>query len=343
MLKIKIIVFISLSLFSQFILAKEKTYIRDYNYQASDTDSKVSARNASLLFLKQNLLSEIGTYVGSTLNIVSIASGAEGVTVSAGQIKSLTEGYIKTEILEQKWNGVTFYIKAKMKADPEEIAAKLKSIAEASNVNKSKSSEEFEYWKSVVQIDSNEAYLNYIKKYPEGKYLDLAQISISRLLKEKKQEDTNNSWLVKSKSNGNITIVARHDTGPYSDIDNDVVTKEMALATKKILRRYLPSSAKFALSTNFEFTEKFLFNYKEFSGVVCNRTKTDLLVGAMLEDHEGSGGMWRPIRLFIRDCNTQAYKYTSFVPKGSSSETFWRKNDLQKNLRVFIQDYLDTI
>ena len=339
MLYIKTIIITSLLLITNTVLAKEQTYIRDYTYQASDTDSKVSARNASLLFLKQNLLSEIGTYVGSNINIVSVASGSEGVTVSAQQVKSLTEGFIKTEILEQKWNGVTFYVKAKMMADPDEIAEKLKAIAKASNSNKTKSSEEFDYWKSVVQIDAKAGYVSYIKKYPTGQYGELAQIALTRLSKAVQQNNSN--WLVKR--NATVLVIARHDTGTHSDLDGDVITAQMANTIKKMLSRYLPPDAKFKNLVDFYLTEKYLSEHERDTSSICNKGAADIIVGAMLADHEGTDGMSRPIRLFIRHCSKGIYKATRFVPTGSSSKDFWRKNDLQKNLRLFIQDYLDTV
>jgi len=341
MLYIRTIIITSLLLITNAVLAKEQTYIRDYSYQASDTDSKVSARNASLLFLKQNLLSEIGTYVGSNINIVSVASGSEGVTVSAQQIKSLTEGFIKTEIIEQKWNGVTFYIKAKMSADPDEIAKKLKAIANATNTNKSKSSEEFEYWKSVVLIDTQEGYLTYMSKYPTGKYKDLAQISIKRLIEEKTNEEENNNWLVGN--NDHITLVVRHDTGTFEDLDSDVITKELGKTSLSLIKRYTPPTTKFSLITDFDESEHFQFNHKNQSQKICKTNKTKLVAGVMLEDLEGVTGMYRPFRLFMYHCDKDVFKLTHFVPSGSSPKDFWREKSVRKNLRVFIQDYLDAI
>jgi len=338
MLYIRTIIITSLLLITNTVLAKEQTYIRDYSYQASDTDSKVSARNASLLFLKQNLLSEIGTYVGSNINIVSVASGSEGVTVSAQQVRSITEGFIKTEILDQKWNGVTYFIKAKMTADPDEIAKKLKAIAKASNTKKTKSSEEFDYWKLVAKMNAKEGYYSYINKYPEGKYVELAHIAVSRILA---MPQGNKEWLVKGGSK--VTIVARHDTGTHSDLDGDVITGQMANTVKKMVSKYLPSDVKIHRLVNFDLTERFLFEHKEYSAFVCTKNVTDLLIGAVLDDHEGSDGMTRPIRLFIQHCKKGIYKSTRFVPTGSSSKAFWRKRDIQKNLRLFIQDYLDTV
>jgi len=339
MFKIKILIITLLVLITNTVLAKEQTYIRDYNYQASDTDSKVSARNASLLFLKQNLLSEIGTYVGSNINIVSVASGSEGVTVSAQQVRSLTEGFIKTEILEQKWNGVTFYVKAKMTADPDEIAEKLKAIAKASNANKTKSSEEFDYWKSVVQLDSEQGYYSYINKYPDGKYVELAHIAVTRL---SKKVESNPDWIAK-KNNTRVLVVARHDTGTHSDLDGDVITGEMVVTVKKMISKYVPPDATFKKLTDFNLTDRFIYKHENYSALICEKKTYDVIIGAMLDDHEGSDGMSRPIRLFIKQCENGIYKSTRFVPTGSSSKPFWRKRDIQKNLRVFIQDYLDTV
>ena len=335
---IKTIFLLCLLTLSANSLAAEKSYVREYSYQASDTDSKVSARNASLLFLKQKLLSEIGSYVGSNINIYQSSTG---VNVSSQQIKSLTEGFLKTEILEEKWNGVTFYVKAKVLADPDKIAEQLKKIHQASNKSKSNNSEEFDYWKSVVQFDSNEAYFNYMKKYPDGKYKELAEIALVRLLKEKMNKARNKRWLVKN--NSKVLIVARHDTGTVNDVDADEMTLQMAVTLNKGLSNYLPGNVNVEKITDFDLTEDYFYQYKEISKSICQRQEADLVVGAILEDHEGFQGGIRPVKMFIRNCEKNAIKNTKFVPRGGSTEEFWRKKDIQKNLRVLIQDYFDSV
>lgn len=338
MLNIKTITIALLIIMTNTALAKEQVYIRDYNYQASDTDSKVSARNASLLFLKQNLLSEIGTYVGSNINIVSVASGEKGVTISSQQIKSLTEGFIKTEILEQKWNGVTYFIKAKMTADPDQISKKLKSIANKSEQNKTESSEEFDYWKLVAKMNAKEGYYSYINKYPEGKYVELAHIAVSRILAA---PQGNKEWLIKQP--GKVSLVVRHDTGWFDDLDPDIITREMGQTVKEMYKRFLPAQTTLNLITHFNETKAYQFNHKNQSQTECQRSDSDMIAGAMLNDYDGSDGMYRPIKLFIYDCKNNNFKISSFVPKVNSRQKFWREKALKKNLRVFIREYLDTI
>lgn len=326
---------------SNLALAAEKTYIREYTYQASDTDSKVSARNKSLLFIKQNLLSEIGSYVGSAINIVSISNGSQGNTAAVQQIRSITEGFIKTEIIEQKWNGVSFYVKAKLKADPDKIAARLKEIYGSKQANSHKSSEEFNYWKSVVQVDSKAGYLDYMSKYPNGKYHDLAKIAIDRLSKQKASQFVNPDWLIKQP--GKVTIVVRHDTGWFDDLDPDVITQEMGQTVKTMYQKFMPPKTQFNLITRFDQSEVYKFNYKNQSKKECQQSKSQMIVGAMLNDYDGSDGKYRPIKLFIYDCVNASFKLSSFVPKVNSPKAFWRERALKKNLRVFVREYLDTI
>lgn len=338
MIKLKIIIILSLSLFSQIIFAKEKTYIRDYSYQASDTDSKVSARNASLLFLKQKLLSEIGTYVDSNINIFKSSSGS---SVSSQQIKSLTEGFIRTEIIDEKWNGVTFYIKARMLADSEEIAKKLKSLYGPIEQEQSENNEEFEYWKSVVLIDKQDAYKAYMVKYPSGKYKDLAEIAITHSNKKKTEEKENNKWLVRN--GGHITLVVRHDTGTFEDLDSDKITNELGNTSLSLIKRYAPANTKYKVIEDFDQSETFQFNHKNRSQEICKSDETNLVAGVMLEDLEGVTGIYRPFRMFMYDCTKAVFKLTHFIPSGSSPKDFWREKSVRKNLRLFIQDYLDSI
>ena len=319
------------------VIGKEQTYVREYTYQASEIDSKVSARKTSLLLLKEKLLSEIGTYVDSSVNIFSSSTG---VKVSSHQIQSLTEGFIKTEIMQESWNGVTFVIKAKLQADPDAIAEKLKAIINA-NKPKTESSEEFEYWKSVVKIDSSEAYVAYMSKYPKGKYQELAQIAILRIKKDLEMQDANKRWLVKR--NSDVVLVVRHDVGTASELDSDVITRELGTSARKLIQNYVSKNSKVHIISDFDSSDHFRFNHKKQSIKVCQKNNIDLVSGVMLEDHEGSGGMHRPVRLFIYDCEKQFFKITSFVPTGSSAKDFWRDNSIRKNMRIFIQDYMDEV
>ena len=56
--------FLAALCFSNTALAAEQTYVREYVYQASEIDSKVTARAIALQEVKRILLSELGTHVG---------------------------------------------------------------------------------------------------------------------------------------------------------------------------------------------------------------------------------------------------------------------------------------
>lgn len=316
-------------------IAKEETYIREYTYQASETDSKVSARKTSLLLLKEKLLSEIGTIVNSNVNIFNSSTG---VKVSSQQVQSLTQGFIKTEILQEKWNGVTFVVKARLLADPDAIAEKLKAIVKASRP-KSASNEEFEYWKTIVKIDATDGYLAYMSKYPNGKYQDLALIAMERIKKSTEREATNKQWL--TKANGKVVLVVRHDTGGY--LDNDNITRQMGDSASNIIKKYLSTNSSIEIISDFNVSKLFKYNQKNYSQTVCGQNQADLVAGVMLDDHEGSGGMHRPVKLFIYNCLNENFKITNFVPSSSSKKDFWRDKAMRKNMRVFIEEYIDGV
>jgi len=333
--KLKIILLIFITCYSVTGIAKETRYIRDYTYQASDTDSKVSARKSALLFLKEKLLSEIGTVINSD---VKVFRSSEGLNISSQKIQSLTEGFIKTEVIEEKWNGVTFYVKAKLIADPDQITEELKSLNKKKPVSTNK---EFEYWKSVVRIDSKEAYQSYMRTYPNGKYHELAEIGFNKIIKKEKSfVDTRNLLM---KDGGTLTLVVRHDVGTLSDLDSDDITQQLARSVKKLLENYLNSNVTFKIISHFDESEPFQFNHKKQSQTVCYKNNSKMVAGAMLADHEDQDGQYRRVRVFIYDCNSQHFKLNSFVPTGSSSKDFWREDSIRKNFRLFIRDYLDSV
>ena len=62
--------FVLIALFSFLLLtnsalAETKTFVREYTYQASEIDSKISCRIIALEQVKRLLLEEIGTYLES--------------------------------------------------------------------------------------------------------------------------------------------------------------------------------------------------------------------------------------------------------------------------------------
>ncbi len=108
--RITLVSFLLILFIPNFIFAETKTFVREYTYQASDEDSKNSSRTISLREVKRLLLEELGTYLEST-------SEVQNFQLTKDQIITLTAGIVRTELVEEKWDGRTYWIKAKIQAD----------------------------------------------------------------------------------------------------------------------------------------------------------------------------------------------------------------------------------
>jgi uncharacterized protein len=104
-----------------------KSYIRDYTYKASDADSKITSRTNALDQVKLILLQEIGTHIRQEINITKDGSGN---SYASEDVEAITAGLTRVDIIEEKWNGETYYLKAKIDADTESV---LKALAEIKN------------------------------------------------------------------------------------------------------------------------------------------------------------------------------------------------------------------
>lgn len=101
--------------------AEMKTFVRDYTYQASEVDSKQSSRIIATEQVKRLLLEELGTYLESHTEVVNYQ-------LSKDQITTLTAGVVKTKIIEEKWDGEKYWMKAKIDADPDDVANEIEKL-----------------------------------------------------------------------------------------------------------------------------------------------------------------------------------------------------------------------
>lgn len=92
-----------------------KTFIREYSYDAAEMDSRISCRYIALEQVKRLLLEELGTYVESVTTV-------NNYQVDRDQINILTAGVVQTKILDEKWDGKQYWLKAEIAADPDEVA-----------------------------------------------------------------------------------------------------------------------------------------------------------------------------------------------------------------------------
>jgi len=120
-------------LFSHVAYAGLVTFEKEYHYQASEFDSKASSRTLALEQIKKLLLEEIGTYLISETEV-------KNFQMTKDQITTFTAGIVRTEILDEKWDGTIYYLKAKIAADPGEVAKAVDSLRQ--DKQKSKELEE---------------------------------------------------------------------------------------------------------------------------------------------------------------------------------------------------------
>jgi len=83
--------------------AQTQTFIKEYTYQASEVDSKVSSRAIALEQVKRLLLEELGTYIESHTEVTNFE-------LTKDQITALTAGIVKTQIQNEKWDGERYWI-----------------------------------------------------------------------------------------------------------------------------------------------------------------------------------------------------------------------------------------
>ncbi len=98
-----------------------ETFVREYTYEAGEADSKLSSRATALEQVKRALLEELGTYLESHTEVMN-------AQLTMDQITAMTAGVVQTQIVEEKWDGREYWLKAKVEADPDKVAADLEGM-----------------------------------------------------------------------------------------------------------------------------------------------------------------------------------------------------------------------
>ncbi|MBK7652192.1 MAG: hypothetical protein IPJ20_17800 [Flammeovirgaceae bacterium] len=117
-----IIFFVSIPAFSQ-----EKTFEREYTYKASEMDSKVSCRATTINQLRSMLLNEIGVYVESESLLKTTELNGKFAQDFVENIATISAGITKLEVLDEKWNGETFWMKASITIDKKSLEESFKT------------------------------------------------------------------------------------------------------------------------------------------------------------------------------------------------------------------------
>lgn len=102
--------------------AAKVEFVKEHTYRAGDMDSKVSSRAIALMEVKRALLEQLGTYLVSETEV-------RNFQMTKDQISLLTAGIVSAVILDEKWDGKEFYLKAKLVVDPQEVAERVKAMS----------------------------------------------------------------------------------------------------------------------------------------------------------------------------------------------------------------------
>lgn len=95
-----------------------ESYIREYTYTASEADSKLTSRIIALDQVKILLLQELGTHIQQEINI---SRNGNGDMFASDDIEAFTAGFTKVDIIDEKWNGKIYYLKAKIEANTKDV------------------------------------------------------------------------------------------------------------------------------------------------------------------------------------------------------------------------------
>lgn len=110
----------------------DKIFIREYTYISTPSDTRLSSKIKAISWLKSLLAEEVGTVIESNINI----SNSNGNEYIKSEINSLSVNITKLKILHEKWNGKSYYIKAKVKINEKRTLQLLADVVKASGKQK---------------------------------------------------------------------------------------------------------------------------------------------------------------------------------------------------------------
>ncbi len=150
-------------LFSTTSSAQEKAFEREYIYKASELDSKISCRAITINQLRLTLLNEIGVYVESESLLKTTEVSGQFSQDFVENIATISAGITKFKVIDEKWDGETFSMKASITIDEKEIGESLKQV-----VSDRRKMQEMEHLKLQLKAATEE--LDNLKKVDSAKH-----------------------------------------------------------------------------------------------------------------------------------------------------------------------------
>ena len=202
--------------------AESRTFVREYYYQAGESDSKITSRTKALTEVKRLLLEEIGVYLESYINYSEEKTENRiSSQFLKKEIEQISAGITETSILEENWTGVEYYIKAEITVDPEDVIRQL---------NRS-----IEHRKASVVVDSLNMLLTEANTSIKAKESEIASLrqSLENEQEKLRQQEENlqrlNNELSGLKSR--YSQIAKQEQAVQSEIDR--IRRAFAQKTSK--------------------------------------------------------------------------------------------------------------
>src|SRR5260221_13184588 len=110
------------------LTAQDKIFVREYTYKASEMDSKISCRAISVNQLRSILLNEIGVYVQSERLLANSDVNGKFFQNFTENIATISAGITRLDVIDETWNGETFWMKASITVNKENLEKYLKQL-----------------------------------------------------------------------------------------------------------------------------------------------------------------------------------------------------------------------
>ena len=123
-------IIISLILVSLTSYSQEVELVREYTYEASDHDSKISSREKAIYALKSLAIEEIGSMVLSLQNYRAEEENFNFKDYYKSKTKVLASAITRLRIIEENWTGKEYYLKAAIQLDQNEIREKFDDLVQ---------------------------------------------------------------------------------------------------------------------------------------------------------------------------------------------------------------------
>ena len=163
-------------------LAETKTFIKEYTYQASEFDSKASCRTIALEQVKRLLLEELGTYLENHTEV-------KNFELTKDKITALTAGIIQTQVLDEKWDGKSYWLKAEVKADPANVAKSIDNLRKDQKKSEDLEERVKKHDEALKEIDKLRSEMTLLKN--DIKAQEKYNKSIETLTREEKPSASN--------------------------------------------------------------------------------------------------------------------------------------------------------